>query len=69
MTYVCNFSGLKLVMDLLPNHSSDKHPWFQKSILKEDPYTDYYVWAPAKGYQDGKPTAPNNWVSEIPKLR
>jgi alpha-glucosidase len=60
---VRNFTGLKLIIDLVPNHSSDQHVWFQKSIAKEDPFTDYYVWAPAKGYDGEKPIPPNNWVS------
>jgi glycosidase len=51
-------------MDLVPNHSSDQHMWFLKSVAKENPFTDYYVWAPAKGYEDGKPIPPNNWVSK-----
>ncbi|XP_068082069.1 maltase 1-like [Anabrus simplex] len=55
--------GLKLVMDFVPNHSSDQHEWFQKSILGEDPYKDYYVWAPPKAIVNGKPIPPNNWVS------
>ncbi|XP_069688710.1 maltase 2-like isoform X2 [Periplaneta americana] len=54
---------LRLVMDLVPNHSSDQHEWFQKSLRKEDPYTDYYVWVPPKGFEDGKPIPPNNWLS------
>ncbi|XP_041921036.1 neutral and basic amino acid transport protein rBAT isoform X1 [Alosa sapidissima] len=50
--------GLRLIMDFIPNHSSDKHVWFQKSRMREDPYTDYYIWA---NCTDAKP--PNNWVS------
>lgn len=50
--------GLKLILDFVPNHSSDKHEWFQKSVKREDPYTDYYVW------RDGKTGGPpNNWKS------
>ena len=45
--------GLKLFMDFIPNHSSDQHEWFQKSVKKEEPYTNYYVWSKNK---------PNNWV-------
>lgn len=51
--------GIKLVMDLVVNHTSDEHPWFiesQKSV--DNPYRDYYIWRPAK---DGK--EPNNWGS------
>jgi oligo-1,6-glucosidase len=51
--------GIKLVMDLVVNHSSDEHPWFQESRKsKDNPYRDYYIWRPAK---DGR--EPNNWVS------
>ncbi|XP_065224380.1 maltase A2-like [Planococcus citri] len=55
---------LNFVMDLVINHSSDEHEWFQKSIKKVAPYTDYYVWADPKGYdQNGIPIPPCNWVS------
>jgi oligo-1,6-glucosidase len=51
--------GLKLVMDLVVNHSSDEHAWFGESRKSRDsPYRDYYIWRPGK---DGGP--PNNWVS------
>merc|ERR1712141_592348 len=50
--------GMKLIMDFIPNDTSDQHPWFEKSINKEDPYTDYYIWADGK---NGGP--PNNWRS------
>lgn len=56
--------GLKVVMDLVPNHSSDEHEWFAKSLAREDPYTDYYVWAQPSGYNEsGDPLPPNNWRS------
>lgn len=51
--------GLKLVMDLVVNHTSDEHRWFVESRKSVDnPYRDYYIWRPAK---DGK--EPNNWGS------
>jgi oligo-1,6-glucosidase len=50
---------LKLIMDLVLNHSSDEHPWFQESRkLKDNPYRNYYFWRPAR---NGQP--PNNWPS------
>ena len=51
--------GMKVIMDLVVNHTSDKHEWFQKSRQRIDPYTDYYIWRPAK--KNGK--IPNNWDS------
>ena len=49
--------GMKLVMDLVVNHSSDEHQWFVESKKsKDNPYRDYYIWQPGK---DGK--EPNNW--------
>ncbi len=50
---------LKLIMDLVLNHSSDEHPWFQESRKsKDNVYRDYYFWKPGK---NGGP--PNNWPS------
>ena len=50
---------MKLVLDLVVNHSSDEHAWFVESRKsKDNPYRDYYIWRPAK---DGH--EPNNWVS------
>ena len=55
---------LNVIMDFVPNHSSDEHEWFNKSVNGEDPYTDYYVWADPKGLdENGLPIPPNNWVS------
>ncbi|HPJ02724.1 MAG TPA: alpha-amylase family glycosyl hydrolase, partial [Candidatus Limiplasma sp.] len=50
---------IKITMDLVVNHTSDEHEWFQKSRDRIEPYTDYYIWKPAKA--DGSP--PNNWTS------
>ena len=55
----CHKRGMKLIMDLVVNHTSDEHEWFQKSRQRIDPYTDYYIWRPAK--PNGK--LPNNWDS------
>ncbi len=51
--------GIKIVMDLVVNHTSDEHPWFVESRKsRENPYRDYYFWREGK---DGK--EPNNWGS------
>ena len=51
--------GMKVIMDLVVNHTSTEHEWFKKSRQRIEPYTDYYIWRPAKGH--GK--LPNNWDS------
>lgn len=55
--------GIKLLLDFVPNHTSDEHEWFQKSIKKVEPFTDYYVWKDPVFDQNGTKTPPNNWVS------
>jgi len=51
--------GLRLIMDLVVNHSSDEHAWFVESRKsKDNPYRDFYIWRDGK---DGK--EPNNWAS------
>ncbi|MFC3884604.1 alpha-glucosidase [Bacillus songklensis] len=53
--------GMRLIMDLVVNHSSDEHPWFvEAKKSKDNPYRDYYIWRPGK---DGK--EPNNWYSNF----
>ena len=52
--------GIKIMMDLVVNHTSDEHKWFIESRKSTDnPYRDYYIWRPAK--EDG--SLPDNWGS------
>jgi alpha-glucosidase len=55
----CHERGLRLLVDLVPNHTSDQHPWFLEARASRDaPKRDWYVW------RDGDPgTPPNNWVA------
>ncbi|XP_055852356.1 maltase A2 [Episyrphus balteatus] len=57
--------GIKIILDFVPNHSSDECEWFQKSIERKDGYENFYVWE--NGFDDpknpGKKLPPSNWVS------
>ncbi|MFL5778640.1 MAG: alpha-amylase family glycosyl hydrolase [Chloroflexota bacterium] len=57
--------GIRLIVDIVPNHSSDEHPWFRASrSSRDDPKRDWYVWADPK--PDGSP--PNNWRSHFARV-
>lgn len=58
--------GIKLVMDLVANHSSDEHPWFVESrkAKENNPYRDYYIWRKPKNAENAHGgEEPNNWLS------
>jgi len=57
--------GLAIVLDLVLNHTSDRHPWFESSRQGRDgPHADWYIWADPAGRDGrGRPRPPNNWVS------
>lgn len=50
--------GMRIIMDLVVNHTSDQHPWFEASRNPDSPFRDYYIWRkPKNGH------TPNNWSS------
>lgn len=52
--------GIRIVLDMVLNHSSTQHAWFRESLNKESPYREFYIW------RDGEPgTPPNNWRSKF----
>ena len=51
--------GMKLVMDLVVNHTSDEHEWFQKALAGDEKYKNYYIFRKGKGPD----VPPNNWTS------
>ncbi|KAK2040553.1 alpha amylase [Colletotrichum somersetense] len=58
--------GMKLVLDLVVNHTSDQHEWFKQSrSSKENPYRDWYIWRKPKYDAQGNRQPPNNWKSHF----
>lgn len=57
--------GIKIIVDLVPNHTSNEHPWFEQSRQsREDKYSNWYIWRDPKGRdKQGQPIPPNNWVN------
>jgi len=54
--------GLKVILDLVPNHTSNRHPWFVESrVSRQSARRDWYIWR--NGAPEGGP--PNNWLSEF----
>jgi trehalose-6-phosphate hydrolase len=52
--------GIRIVLDMVLNHTSTEHAWFRESLNKESPYRQFYIW------RDGEPTTPpNNWRSKF----
>ena len=56
--------GIRVIVDLVVNHTSDQHPWFKASRRSVDnPYRDYYVWSPTKPPETGEPVFPDQETS------
>jgi len=57
--------GLRVILDLVMNHTSDQHPWFQASRASRDnEFADWYLWRDPTGFDEaGRPLPPNNWLS------
>ena len=58
LIHEANSRNMRVIMDLVINHTSTAHEWFEKSRRRIEPYTNYYYWRP-KGPKGGKP---NNWT-------
>jgi alpha-glucosidase len=65
--------NLRVIIDLIPNHTSDQHPWFQQSrASRTSPYRNWYVWRPSGHLRsadasggDSNGVPPNNWMAEF----
>ncbi|XP_029347067.1 maltase A2-like [Acyrthosiphon pisum] len=71
LIFEMNKRNLKLIIDFIPNHSSYKCEWFEKSIKQEGKYKDYYIWRNASNQDEVTrnpsitPKPPNNWLSDF----
>ncbi|CAH0551358.1 unnamed protein product [Brassicogethes aeneus] len=54
--------GIKVILDYVPNHTSDEHEWFKKSLENDNEYNDYFIWAEGR---NNNTEPPNNWVSHF----
>jgi alpha-glucosidase len=62
LVHAAHEKGLKLILDFVPNHSSEQHPWFVESrSSRNNPKRDWYIWRDPK--PDGSP--PNNWLANF----
>ncbi|EED13699.1 oligo-1,6-glucosidase [Talaromyces stipitatus ATCC 10500] len=63
----CHERGMKLLMDLVVNHTSDQHEWFQKSKRSKEnnEFRDWYIWKPPRFDEQKNRHPPNNWVSHF----
>ncbi|KAH8895074.1 glycoside hydrolase [Thozetella sp. PMI_491] len=60
----CHQRGMKLILDLVINHTSDQHAWFEESrSSKDNPKRDWYIWKPPRYAEDGTRLPPTNWRS------
>ncbi|KAK2581726.1 hypothetical protein KPH14_002210 [Odynerus spinipes] len=58
---------LKIILDIIPNHSSNKHKWFLLSAQNVQPYSNYYIWSNGSVDMNKNKIPPNNWVSTYNK--
>ena len=56
-------AGTRVILEFIPNHTSNESDWFVKSVARDPCCEDFYVWRDANGTDDdGDPIPPNDWV-------
>src|SRR6202012_1970995 len=70
LLFECHQRGLRVILDFVPNHTSDQHPWFVESrSSRENPKRDWYLWhnplPPADDWKPARERVPNNWMSHF----
>ena len=59
----CKSKGINVLLDLVPNHVSNQHSWFQKALSGDKKYRDYFIWKKGKGHSEERYDRPSNWGS------
>ena len=61
------FAGTRVILEFIPNHTSNESDWFVKSVARDPCCEDFYVWRDASGFNEstGQPIPPNNWVRKL----
>lgn len=60
--------GIKVILEFIPNHTSDQHDWFRRSTDGDREFKDFYVWHDGNPpINDGRASVPNNWVRRLKK--
>jgi len=58
--------GIKLVIEMIPNHTSRRHKWFVQSRQSaSNSYSNYYIWDNGRRFENGSRSPPNNWVINL----
>lgn len=62
LTLVYFSAGIKVVLDLVPNHTSNESVWFQEALKGHEKYYNYFIWEDGVIDENGDRQPPNNWV-------
>ena len=60
-----HFAGTRVILEFIPNHTSNESEWFAASVARDPGFEDFYVWRDATYDENGERKEPNDWVSKI----